>query len=85
MITKQERGKLVKEKIENEGNNNDQPVIKKVEFDKMYKGPKHYFPGGDVFNYNFDHCKVHQPKKEALNKELTLRKDKITRSLKTLF
>lgn len=51
----------------------------------MYKGPKHYFPGGDAFKYNFDHCEVHQPKKEALNKELTLQKDKFTRSLKTLF
>ena len=50
----------------------------------MYRGPKHYFPG-DSFNYNFDDCEVHQLKKEALNKELTLKKDNITRSLKKPF
>ena len=44
---------------ENEGNKDDQPITRKVEFDKMYKEPKHYF-AGDAFNFNFDDCEVHQ-------------------------
>ena len=37
---------------ENEGNKDDQPIIRKVEFDKMYKGPKYYF-AGDAFTIVF--------------------------------
>ena len=37
-------------------------LLKKVEFDKTYEGPKHYFPG-DAFNYNFDKCQINQSKK----------------------
>ena len=58
--------------------------IKNVEFDKLYKGPKHYFPG-DRFSYQFDDCQVDERRKHALKKELFLRKEKITRSLKKLF
>ena len=50
-------------------------IIRKVEFDKFYKWPKHYYLD-DAFDYNFNDCEINESKKEALNKELTLRKEK---------
>ena len=55
-----------------------------MKFDRYYKGPKHYFPG-DPLNYNLEDSEEDQLKKQLLNKELILRKESITRSLKKLF
>lgn len=47
----------VRKKDNKNKDNKDDPIIRKVEFDKLYKRPKHYHPG-DTFNYNFDDCEI---------------------------
>ena len=43
-----EDNKVSKKHNKNEDNKDD-PIIRKVEFEELYKGPKHYYPG-DAFN-----------------------------------